>query len=332
MKELPIMTPSYDIETDIPQLLAQTPHLKRLGQSRFLYDSQRQPDTVPILSGGGSGHEPAHYGYIGQGMLTGALAGELFVPPTSAEISEAIRFLDQGKGVFIIIKNFAADLAVFQEAIETCRQEGHDIRYVISHDDISVEAQFALRHRGVAGTLFLHKILGQAALEGADLATLEQIGLQLAASIATLGVASKAPSHPVTQIPLFSLQKGYISYGVGIHGEAGYKTVPFTSSEKLAIELINKLRMFFRWKHGQHFAVLINDLGDSSTSSLTTFRQHVLELLTMEGLVVDFVHTGRFMTNLNMEGLSLSLLRLDNPMYQSLLSADTTATAWLASH
>lgn len=316
------------VEQQIHQFLTQVPHLKRLGNSRFLYDDQRLLDKVPILAGGGSGHEPAHYGYIGQGMLAGALAGDIFVPPSSEDIIEAIRFLDQGKGVFIILKNFAADLAVFQKAIDHCRKEGHAIRYVVSHDDISVEEQFVLRHRGVAGTLFLHKILGQAAAEGASLESLEHLGLQVAAATATLGVASKAPYDPWGKSPLFDLPKGFISYGVGIHGEAGYKTVPFTSSEKLAIELVNKLRMFFRWQKGKHFAVLINNLGETKTEAVLSFRQHVLELLEIEGLVIDFVHAGRFMTNLNMEGLSLSLLRLDNPSYYPLLMAQTKAKAW----
>ncbi|MET3557196.1 dihydroxyacetone kinase [Streptococcus rupicaprae] len=316
------------IEKHIHDLLTEAPHIKRLGQSRFLYDSEHDDKLVPLLSGGGSGHEPAHFGYIGQGMLAGAIAGDLFIPPTPQEIIAAIRFLDKGQGVFVIIKNFLADIKVFQKAIEVCRQEGRDIRYIISHDDISVEERFSIRHRGVAGTLFLHKILGQAAQEGASLEHLEQLALKLAPSIATLGVATRAPHCLLSQKPLFHLQEGFISYGVGIHGEAGYRTVPFISSEKLAIELINKLRLFFRWKEGQGFALLINNLGQTPPDVIQQFQEQVLDLLDIEGLKIEFVHSGRFMTNLDMEGISLSLCDIRDHRWIEWLSAETTAPAW----
>lgn len=319
------------IEIKIHETLAQSSDIRRLGTSRFLYSHSLSldKDRVPILSGGGSGHEPAHYGYIGKGMLAGAIAGEIFVPPAANEILEAIRFLNKGKGVFVIVKNFQADLAVFQEAIDEARNEGISVRYVVSHDDISVEGTgFKRRHRGVAGTLFLHKILGHAAQNGADLVQIEQMALAVASHIATLGVASKAATSPLTNKPMFDLQKGFISYGVGIHGEAGYKTVPYISTEKLAIELSNKLKMFFRWKKGQHFAILVNNLGNTAKDEEKLFLSHVLDLMELEGLQIDYVSSGKFMTTLDMEGLSLSMLELVNPDWIHALQASTDAPAW----
>lgn len=317
------------IETHISQLLSHSPHIKRLEGSRFLYDSDQDPDAIPILSGGGSGHEPAHFGYIGHGMLTGALAGEVFVPPTSEDILTAIRFLNRGKGVFLIVKNFDADIRNFNRAMEEAKNEGIPVASVISHDDISVDAAFfKRRHRGVAGTLFLHKILGQAASEGATLEELENLGLALSSATATLGVAIKPPTSLLMGEDLFELPEGFISYGVGIHGESGYKTVPFISSEKLAIELVNKLRMFFRWKTGDHYAVLINNLGQTTPADQLRFEREVRELLDLEGLKLDFVTSGRFMTNLNMTGLSLSLCRLDGEQWLRLLQEPTKAPAW----
>lgn len=320
------------IETHINNLLCHCPHIKRLDGSRFLYDSGQNQEVVPILSGGGSGHEPAHFGYIGQGMLTGALAGDVFVPPTSQEILTAIRFLNRGKGVFLIVKNFEADIRNFNRAMEEAKKEGIPVASVISHDDISVDtAFFKRRHRGVAGTLFLHKILGQAAREGANLDELESLGLALSSATATLGVATKPPTSLLMGEDLFELPPGFISYGVGIHGESGYKTVPFISSEKLAIELVNKLRMFFRWKTGEHYAILINNLGQTAPADQLRFETQVRDLLELEGLTIDFVISGRFMTNLNMAGLSLSMCRLDNHDWLRLLEAATTAPAWLTS-
>lgn len=320
------------IETHIRQLLSHCPHIKRLEGTRFLYDREQKPEVIPLLSGGGSGHEPAHFGYIGQGMLTGAIAGEVFVPPTTEDILTAIRFLNRGKGVFVIVKNFDADIRVFGRAIEEAKKEGIPVASVISHDDISVDtAFFKRRHRGVAGTIFLHKILGQAASQGASLEELEQLGLALSSTIATLGVATKPPTSLLMGEDLFELAQGYISYGVGIHGESGYRTVPFTSSEKLAIELVNKLRMFFRWQENQPYAVLINNLGQTTPADQLRFQNQVKELLDLEGLKVDFVTSGRFMTNLNMAGISLSMCRLDDPNWLTLLKQPTKAPAWNSS-
>nr|WP_236682938.1 DhaKLM operon coactivator DhaQ [Streptococcus sp. X13SY08] len=317
--------------TKIQEPLAQSSDIRQLGTSRFLYSYSLSLDksVLPILSGGGSGHEPAHFGYIGQGMLAGAIAGEIFIPPTATEILEAFRFLDKGKGVFVIIKNFQADLAVFQEAIESARKEGIAVRYVVSHDDISVEGTaFKRRHRGVAGTLFLHKILGHAAQNGGSLEEIEQLALGVASHIATLGVASKAATSPVTNKAMFDLQDGFISYGVGIHGEAGYKTVPHISTEKLAIELCNKLKMFFRWKKGQRFAILVNNLGNTAHDEEELFLSHVLDLMELEGLNIDFVASSKLMTSLDMEGLSLSMLELTDPSWIHALQAPTDAPAW----
>lgn len=317
------------IEQHLQEILHSAPHIKRFENSRFLYDSLHDEAVVPILAGGGSGHEPAHFGFIGKGMLAGAVAGDLFAPPTCDEILEAIRFLHKGKGVLVIIKNFDADLRAFHSAIKQAQKEHIPVKAVISHDDISVDtAFFKRRHRGVAGTLFLHKMLGQAALSGATLDELEQLGLHLSAAIATLGVATKAPTSVLMGEDLFDLPAGFISFGVGIHGEAGYKTVPYVSSEKLAIELLNKLRMFFRWKAGDRYAILINNLGQTPPEDQALFEGHVRELLELEGLEIDFVTSGRFMTNLDMAGLSLSMLRLDQADWLPLLVAKSTAPAW----
>lgn len=325
------MTPEKQyIETYIKQLLLENTHIQRFENTRFLYDKHHNPKFIPILAGGGSGHEPAHLGFIGQGMLTGAVAGDIFTPPAATDILKAIRFLDKGKGVLVIIKNFKADLEVFGQAIEQAQKEGIKVEAVISFDDISVDTTlFERRHRGVAGTIFLHKILGQASLNGSSLEELKQLGLSLSSSIATLGVATKAPNSVATGQPLFNLPEHFISYGVGIHGEAGYKTVPFISSEKLAIELVNKLKMFFRWKTGDHYALIINNLGKTNINKQLLFTNHVLELLEIEGIFVDFITNGRFMTNLDMAGLSLSMCQL-NSEWLKLLETPCHAPAWVS--
>ncbi|VEF04170.1 dihydroxyacetone kinase family protein [Streptococcus dysgalactiae subsp. equisimilis] len=140
-------------------------------------------------------------------MLSAAIYGDIFTPPTATDILEALRFLDKGKGVFVIIKNFEADIREFSQAIHLARQEGRNIKYIISHDDISVEPkkQFQMRHRGLAGTILLHKILGAAAQSGASLDDLEHLAFDLATEIATIGFATKSASLPNAALPLFDL-------------------------------------------------------------------------------------------------------------------------------
>lgn len=305
------------------------PHLKQIKNLPAIYDSQIVDNQVPILSGGGSGHEPAHFGYVGQGMLTAAISGPIFVPPCAADILEVIRFLNRGKGVFVIVKNFEADLHEFGQAIHDARAEGIPVKYVISHDDISVEtSNFQMRHRGVAGTILLHKILGEAASRGASLEELEAMGLSLAISVATLGVATKPATILGDSHPMFQLKEGDISFGIGIHGEPGYRTEPFKSSEILANELINKLKMKMKWQEGESFALLINNLGATSKLEELIFTNDVLQFLELEDLNIVYTKTGHLITSLDMAGLSITLCRIHDSRWLEYLQAPTDAFGW----
>lgn len=305
------------------------PHLKQIGNLPAIYHQGVSEQQIPILSGGGSGHEPAHFGYVGQGMLTAAISGPIFVPPCAADILEVIRFLDKGRGVFVIVKNFEADLREFSQAIYAARAEGIAVKYVVSHDDISVEtASFQLRHRGVAGTILLHKILGEAAARGASLDQLEALGLQLATSMATLGFATKPATILGDNHPMFQLEEGYISFGIGIHGEPGYRTVPFDSSAALANELINKLKMKLKWQDGNAYILLINNLGATSKMEELIFTNDVLDFLALDDLEMAFTKTGHLITSLDMAGLSITLCRLQDAKWLDYLQAPTDAFGW----
>ena len=317
------------IQQNINAITRMCPHLSQLKQLPVIYHNQHDSSVVPIISGGGSGHEPAHFGYVGDGMLAAAISGPIFVPPCAEHILETIRFLHQDKGVFVIIKNFDADIKEFSQAIYQARKEGIPVKYIISHDDISVEkSNFQVRHRGVAGTILLHKILGQAAKEGASLEELEKLALSLSTSIATLGVATKSATLPSKQLPIFDLPQGQISYGIGIHGELGYRMVPFESSELLAVELINKIKMKFKWQEGQEFILLINNLGGTSKLEELVFTDDILQLLDIEGLKLPFVKTGHLITSLDMAGLSVTLCQVKDSAWITGLTAPTDSFAW----
>ncbi|HEP1805320.1 TPA: DhaKLM operon coactivator DhaQ [Streptococcus suis] len=306
------------------------PKVKKVKGLPIVLQKVQDDHLVPIISGGGSGHEPAHIGFVGKGMLTAAVYGEIFTPPTAEEVLAAIRAVDKGKGVFLIVKNFEADLASFGKAIEMARKEGIEVKYIVSHDDISVDTKdnFRMRHRGLAGTILLHKVLGAAAQAGYDLVDLEQLGLSLATEIATIGFATKSACLPDASQPLFDLADGEISYGIGIHGEEGYRTVTYESSEQLANEIVNKLKLKFRWKEGEEYVLLVNNLGKLSELEQGIFLNDLYQFLELEGLKLPYIKTGKFMTSLDMEGISVTLCRIKDPVWLDFLQAPTEAAAW----
>lgn len=306
------------------------PQLRGEAQLGAVFATTADPNSVPILSGGGSGHEPAHAGYVGRGMLTAAVHGPIFIPPCADQIYQTMeRIYHKDKGLLVIVKNFEADMKEFSEAIHRGRSQGMKIAYVLSHDDISKETHsFKTRHRGVAGTVLLHKILGGAALQGLGLEELEAIGLDLSTSIATLGVATRSATLPGEKKPIFDLPDEAISYGIGIHGEAGYRTVPFESSERLAVELVNKLKLKFRFKEGDEFILLINNLGASTQLEEMVFTNDILQLLALEGVHLVDVRCGKFVTSLDMAGLSVTLCRVKDRRWLDYYEAPTDAYAW----
>lgn len=305
-------------------------YVKKLEHQPILVQKEQDSQLVPIISGGGSGHEPAHVGFVGKGMLTAAVYGAIFTPPTAEEVLAAIRAVNRGKGVFVIVKNFEADLETFGQAIAEARKEGIAVKYIVSHDDISVDTKdnFRMRHRGLAGTILLHKVLGAAALSGYNLDQLEQLGLSLATEIATIGFATKSACLPDVSQPLFDLADGEISYGIGIHGEEGYRTVTYESSEQLANEIVNKLKLKFRWKEGEEYVLLVNNLGNLSELEQGIFLNDLYQFLELEGLKLPYIKTGKFMTSLDMEGISVTLCRVKDPVWLDFLQAPTEAAAW----
>lgn len=325
----------YTSTTEIPEEMLKGvelthTHLSYLSETGILYDNTLDNKAVPIISGGGSGHEPAHIGYVGAGMLAAAVTGPLFVPPRAKNILKAIRQVNSGKGVFVIIKNFEADLKEFKKAIEEARTEGIDVRYIVSHDDISVNTyNFHKRHRGVAGTILLHKVLGAFAKEGARIDEIEQLALSLSPEIYTLGVALAPVNFPHHRTS-FLLAEDEVSFGVGIHGEPGYRIEKFEGSERIAVELVNKLKAEINWqkKANKNYILLVNGLGSTTLMELYHFQYDVMRLLELEGLSIKFCKVGNLMTSCDMSGISLTLCSVKDPKWLDYLNAPTGAFAW----
>ncbi len=293
-------------------------------------DIKEMREDVVIISGGGSGHEPAHYGYVGKGMLSISVNGQIFTPPTSEQILAAIRMVDKTRGILLIIKNFKADLDSFLKAESIAKQEGWTVEHVIVSDDVSIEDDntFNKRKRGVAGTVFVHKILGAAARDGYSLNELKQIGQSVISHLHTLGVALSPVTHPESDKSSFVMQDNEVFYGIGIHGEVGYRKEEFHSSEILAIELINKLKSIYRWRKGDQFAILVNGLGATPLMEQYVFTNDIRRLCELEGLDIRFVKVGNHLTSLDMKGISLSLLKINDPAWEKWLKAEVDVANW----
>lgn len=295
----------------------------------IIYRKKIEDDQVAIISGGGSGHEPAHFGYVGEGMLTASINGSIFTPPTAEQVLEAIRLVDRNQGILLIIKNFKADVESFLLAESMAKAEGRIVDHIIVNDDVSVEEiSYQKRKRGVAGTIFVHKILGAAAREGYSLETLKEMGQSVIHNLHTLGVALTPAQHPFQEQLPFTLKDDEVYFGIGIHGEKGYRKEKFTSSERLAVELFNKLKSIYRWREGDAFAILINGLGATPLMEQYIFANDIRRLMQLENLRVEFVKVGTLLTSLDMKGISLSFLKIEEEKWVKWLKAKVNVSSW----
>lgn len=303
--------------------------LERVKNTGIIKYKKQLTNQVALISGGGSGHEPAHFGYVGKGMLAASVSGPIFTPPKATEIVRAIKEIASDKGVLLIIKNFEADVAEFLEAESLAREAGYLVDHIIVNDDCSIEeGSYKKRRRGVAGTIFIEKIIGAAAKSGKSLSELKKLGEEVILSTNTLGVALASGKELGSEKKVFDLDSNQISFGIGIHGEAGYRKEAFFSSEYLANELINKLLAQYKDAPVNKLAIMINGLGTTTIMEQYVFANDVRRLLLLEGIEVVFQKSGDFMTSTNMAGISLTFLALKETEWLEYLETDTDAFAW----
>jgi len=310
----------------------------------FAYDSlvERIPDTmvvhrkakkkgkVGLVSGGGSGHEPSHAGFVGKGMLSAAVAGQVFTSPTPDQVFEGIKASDEGAGVFLIIKNYTGDVMNFEMAQDLADLEDIKVETIIVDDDIAVEdSTYTAGKRGVAGTVLVHKILGAAAEEGKPLKEIKELADRLVPNIKTIGVALSPATNPEVGSPGFEIEEDEIEYGVGIHGEPGYRREKLKPSKELATELIEQLKKAFNWSKGDEYAVLVNGMGATPLMEQFVFMNDVKKILVdHEGLNLSFRKVGDYMTSIDMEGLSLTLVKLEDSQWIEYLNMPVETISW----
>ena len=303
--------------------------VQRLDGFDVIVRKSEKTGKVGLISGGGSGHEPSHAGFVGDGMLSAAICGAVFTSPTPDQILEAIKAADEGAGVFMVIKNYSGDIMNFEIAQELAEMEGIDVASVVVDDDIAVEnSLYTQGRRGVAGTILVHKILGDAARSGKSLSEMKDLADKLVLEIKTIGLALSGATVPEVGKPGFVLEDDEFEYGVGIHGEPGYKKEKMQPSALLASELVEKLSEGFQLKDGERYGLLINGLGSTPLMEQYVFANDVAKLLHEKGVELAFKKIGNYMTSIDMAGLSLTLIRLADDDWLDALNAPVTTPAW----
>ena len=291
--------------------------------------NEQAAGQVGLISGGGSGHEPAHAGFVGDGMLSAAIAGAVFTSPTPDQILEAIKEADQGAGVFMVVKNYSGDIMNFEMAQELAEMEGIEVASIVVDDDIAVEnSLYTQGRRGVAGTIFVHKILGHAAREGKSLAEIKDLADKIVPNIHTIGLALSGATVPEVGKPGFVLAEDEIEYGIGIHGEPGYRKESMQPSRQLAEELTGKLLEAFEAKAGERYALLINGMGATPLMEQYVFANDVASILGDAGLDVAYKKLGNYMTSIDMAGLSLTLMKIEDEAWLEALESPVKTIAW----
>lgn len=286
-------------------------------------------NKVAIISGGGAGHEPSHAGFVGEGMLSAAVSGPVFTSPAPDQILEAIKAADEGAGVFLVIKNYSGDVMNFEMAQELADMEDIQVETVIVDDDIGVEdSLYTQGKRGVAGTVLVHKVLGYYAAQGKSLAEIKAIADELVPNIHTIGLALTGATTPEGGKPSFNLAEDEIEYGVGIHGEPGYRSEKLKPSKGLAQELVSKLLESFDAKENEKYGVFVNGMGGTPLMEQYVFMNDVRQLVQESGLDIVYKKIGDNMTSLEMQGLSLTLIKLEDEKIVEALTAPANTIAW----
>ena len=292
-------------------------------------EAVRAAGRVALLSGGGAGHEPAHAGYVGSGMLTGAVAGEVFTSPSVDAVLDAIRAVASPGGVLLIVKNYTGDRLNFGLAAELARAEGVDVATVVVADDVALAAEAGAGRRGLAGTVLVHKVAGAAAEAGKPLAEVSRLAQRVADTVGTMGLALTPCTVPAAGRPGFLLEADEIEWGLGIHGEPGVERAKLQPVRDVVDRLVTAIVADRGVTAGQRVALLVNGLGATPPMELSIVAGAAARTLRDRGITVARLWAGNFLTALDMAGCSLSVLPVDDELL-SLVDAPTSAPAWHA--
>jgi len=304
------------------------PELVMDAKFKVIRKKNLNKNKVTLISGGGSGHEPAHAGFVGKGMLDAAVCGDVFASPSQIQIYQAIRQTASDAGTLLIIKNYSGDIMNFRNAAFLAQEDGVTVDYVKVDDDIAVQdSLYTVGRRGVAGTVFVHKIAGAAAEAGKTLSEVKAVAEKAAANVKSIGFALTSCTVPAKGTPTFDIGENEMEYGVGIHGEPGIRRESIATAAELASRMVESLSHELSLKKDERTALLVNGFGGTPLMELYLLNHQVTGELRKKGVTIVRTFVGNYMTSIDMAGASISILKLDQEL-EDLLNAPSDAPAF----
>jgi len=322
MKKI-INNPSNFVEESIEGLVKSHPDIYAFAtdNKRVIARAKKSSNKVGIVSGGGSGHLPVFTGYVGKGLLDACAVGSVFASPSVNQIASAIRNGDNGKGVVCVIGNYGGDVMNFEMACEIVGSEGINTKTVIVADDIaSASTEEKLKRRGIAGMIFVFKVAGSIAETGSSLDETFKTASSANNNIRTLGVALSPCILPEVGKPTFEIKDDEIEIGMGIHGEPGIKREKLKSANPLIDDLCKRILDDFKLKDKDQVSIMINSLGATPLEELYIVSKRVHENFSKLNIEITKSYVGRYATSMEMAGMSITILKLDNEIKKYLLA------------
>lgn len=316
MKKL-INDPENVVKEELEGIVVAHPDLVKVhfGPDYIVRADAPVKGKVAIISGGGSGHEPMHGGYVGMGMLDGACPGAVFTSPTPDQMLEATKAVDGGAGVLHIVKNYTGDIMNFEMAAELARAEGIDVEAVVIDDDVAVEdSLYTAGRRGVGSTVLAEKVCGAAAEEGRSLQEVVDVCNKVKAWGRSMGMALTSCTVPHAGKPTFDLPEDEMEIGIGIHGEPGRKRMKLQSADEITAMLMEPIIKDLPYKEGDEVLLFVNGMGGTPPIELYIVYRKAVEICEKAGLKVVRNLVGSYITSLEMAGCSITMLKMDEDL------------------
>jgi dihydroxyacetone kinase-like protein len=315
MKKL-INTPDRLVDEELAGMARAHADLIRIEEPNIVVrtDAPRQ-GKVGVISGGGSGHEPMHGGFVGRGMLDAACPGAVFTSPVPDQMLAATQAVNGGAGVLHIVKNYTGDIMNFELAAELAKAEGIDVESVVIADDVAVkDSLYTAGRRGVGGTVLAEKIVGAAAEDGADLATVKALCEKVQANVRSMGMALTSCTVPAAGKPTFEIGDDEMEIGIGIHGEPGRERRKLATADEITEALTTPIVEDLPFDSGDRVLAFVNGMGGTPLLELYVVFRKLAEILDGRGVTIERNLVGNYITSLEMAGCSITLLKLDDEL------------------
>ncbi|ATZ17454.1 dihydroxyacetone kinase subunit DhaK [Williamsoniiplasma luminosum] len=318
-----------DIVTEVIEglVLANPEILSNIPDSKVITRKSINKNKVALISGGGSGHEPAHAGFVGTGMLDAAVFGEIFTSPGPDRIYDAIKTVVGKPGGLILVKNYTGDVMNFEIAADMAKDEGINLETVIINDDIALENSTSTTgKRGIIGTIFVHKIAGAAAEAGLNLQEVKRIAQKAIDNIASFGVSLSGCTVPASGKPGLIVPDGEMEVGLGIHGEPGLHREKQKTADESAEIIMQHIDQYLNLKKGDEVGLIVNGLGGTPMMELNILARKAIKILQAKEIKIIKSFVGNYMTAIDMVGFSFSVIKLDAEL-KKFLKAKVVTTA-----